>query len=188
MKRIAIFASGTGSNAARIIEHFADHASVQVALVVCNKPNAGVLSVAATQQIESLLIERVRFFSGDGYVDLLQEKKIDWIVLAGFLWKVPVSLLRQYKGYIVNIHPALLPSFGGKGMYGDHVHEAVLVAKATESGITIHYVDEEYDHGATIFQAHCPVFADDTVATLATRIHALEHQHYSRVIEELLCR
>jgi phosphoribosylglycinamide formyltransferase-1 len=188
MKRIAIFASGTGSNAARIIAHFTGHTTVQVALIVCNKPTAGVLAIAAAHQIESILIERERFFSGDGYVELLQEKKIDWIILAGFLWKIPLSLLTQFKGRIVNIHPALLPSFGGKGMYGNHVHEAVIAAKAKESGITIHYVDEEYDHGATIFQAHCPVSDNDTAITLATRIHALEHQYYSRVIEELICR
>jgi phosphoribosylglycinamide formyltransferase 1 len=188
MKRIAIFASGTGTNAARIIEHFGNHASVQVAMVVCNKPQAGVLSVAAHHQIETLLIDRDRFFSGDGYVTLLQEKKIDWIILAGFLWKVPPTLLQGYKGHIVNIHPALLPAFGGKGMYGQHVHEAVIASKNTESGITIHQVDEEYDHGATLFQARCPVLPDDTAHTLAARIHALEHQHYPRVIEELLCR
>lgn len=188
MKRIAIFASGTGTNAARIIEHFTDHPMVQVALVVCNKPKAGVLSIATAHHVDTLLIEREQFLNGDGYVAALQEKKIDWVILAGFLWKIPDALLRHYKGHIVNIHPALLPDFGGKGMYGDHVHEAVLAAKVNESGITIHYVDEEYDHGPTLFQARCPVLANDTVDTLATRIHALEHQHYSRVIEELVCR
>jgi len=188
MKRIAIFASGTGTNAARIIEHFTGHPALQVALIVCNKPQAGVLSIAATHKVDTLLIERDRFFSGDGYVAELQEKKIDWIILAGFLWKIPHSLLHHFRGRIVNIHPALLPDFGGKGMYGNRVHEAVLATKATESGITIHFVDEEYDHGATIFQARCPVLATDTAHTLASRIHALEHQHYSRVIEELVCR
>ena len=188
MKRIAIFASGTGTNAAHIIEHFTDHPALQVVLIVCNKSQAGVLSIAATHKVDTLLLERDRFFSGDGYVAVLQEKKIDWIILAGFLWKVPLSLLQQFKGHIVNIHPALLPAFGGKGMYGNRVHEAVLATKATESGITIHYVDEEYDHGATIFQARCPVLSTDAAHTLASRIHALEHQHYSRVIEELVCR
>lgn len=188
MKRIAIFASGTGTNAARIMEHFTDHPALQVALIVCNKPQAGVLSIAAVHKVDTLLIERDRFFSGDGYVAVLQEKKIDWIILAGFLWKVPLSLLQQFKGHIVNIHPALLPAFGGKGMYGERVHEAVLVAKEAESGITIHFVDEEYDHGATIFQARCPVLSNDSVNSLAARIHALEHQHYPRVIEELICR
>lgn len=188
MKRIAIFASGTGTNAARIIERFAGHTTVQVALIVSNKPQAGVLSIAADHHIDTLLMEREQFFKGDGYVALLQEKKIDWIILAGFLWKIPDTLLRHYKGHMVNIHPALLPAFGGKGMYGNRVHEAVLAAKVSESGITIHYVDEEYDHGATVFQAHCPVLPNDTADTLAARIHALEHQHYPRVIEELICR
>jgi len=188
MKRIAIFASGTGTNAARIIEHFTDHSTVQVALVVCNKPKAGVLSIAAAHHTDTLLIEREQFLNGDGYVTALRQRNIDWIILAGFLWKIPQSLLQHFRGRIVNIHPALLPDFGGKGMYGNHVHEAVLAAKVNESGITIHYVDEEYDHGATIFQAHCPVLANDTANTLATRIHALEHQYYSRVIEELVCR
>jgi phosphoribosylglycinamide formyltransferase-1 len=188
MKRIAIFASGTGTNAARIMDYFADHPAAQVTLVVCNKPNAGVLAIAATHQVDTLLIERERFFDRDGYVAVLTENKIDWIILAGFLWKIPQSLLQHFRGHIVNIHPALLPNFGGKGMYGNRVHEAVLATKATESGITIHFVDEEYDHGATIFQARCPVLATDTADTLATRIHALEHQHYSRVIEELVCR
>lgn len=188
MKRIAIFASGTGTNAARIIAHFAAHPGAQVALIVCNNPKAGVLSVAASYHIDTLLVERERFFKSDEYVSALHDKKIDWIVLAGFLWKVPAVILQAYKGRIVNIHPALLPAFGGKGMYGNRVHEAVLDAKVSESGVTIHYVDEEYDHGATLFQARCPVLADDTPDTLAARIHALEHQHYPRVIEELLCR
>ena len=187
MKRIAIFASGTGTNTARIMEHFTDHPAAQVALIVCNKPQAGVLSIAATHKVDTLLIERERFMEGDGYGEVLQEKKIDWIILAGFLWKVPPCLLHQFKGRIVNIHPALLPAFGGKGMYGNRVHEAVLAATVSESGITIHYVDEEYDHGATIFQARCPVLATDTADTLAARIHALEHQHYPRVIEALVC-
>jgi phosphoribosylglycinamide formyltransferase-1 len=188
MNRIAIFASGTGTNAARIMEHFTDHPAAQVALVVCNKPQAGVLTIAVSHKVDTLLIERELFFSGDGYTEVLQEKKIDWIILAGFLWKIPLSLLQHYKGHIVNIHPALLPDFGGKGMYGNRVHEAVIAANVSESGITIHYVDEEYDHGATIFQARCPVLINDTADTLAERIHALEHQYYPRVIEELVCR
>lgn len=188
MKRLAIFASGAGTNAARIIAHFGGHAQVQVALIACNKPQAGVLAIAAAHGIDTLLLERETFFLKDGYRGLLQEKKIDWIVLAGFLWKIPPSLLTSFKGRIVNIHPSLLPLFGGKGMYGNKVHEAVVAAGATESGITIHHVDEEYDHGATVFQARCPVLRDDTADTLATRIHTLEHEHYPRVIEELICR
>lgn len=186
MIRIAIFASGAGSNAKKIIEHFQHHLQVQVALIVCNKPEAGVLKIAAEYGIETLLIEKELFFRGDAYVPLLNEYKIDWIILAGFLWKVPAALIKAYPQHIINIHPALLPKYGGKGMYGSHVHEAVIAAKEDESGITIHYVDEQYDHGDTIFQATCTVQADDTPETLAQRIHALEHTHYPKVIEQLL--
>ncbi|WP_407524241.1 phosphoribosylglycinamide formyltransferase [Lacibacter sp. MH-610] len=186
MTRIAIFASGAGSNAKKIIEHFEHHASVQVALIVCNKPEAGVLKIAAEHGIESLLIEKEPFFRGDAYVPLLKEHKIDWIILAGFLWKVPIALIKAYPQRIINIHPALLPKYGGKGMYGSHVHQAVIAAKEEESGITIHYVDEQYDHGDTIFRATCKVLGDDTPETLAQRIHALEHAHYPKVIEQLL--
>lgn len=186
MNRIAIFASGAGSNAQKIIEHFSEHPSVEVALIVCNKPHAGVLNIAAAHSIETLLIEKEQFFRGDGYVPFLKEHKINWIILAGFLWKIPSMLIKAYPQHIINIHPALLPKYGGKGMYGHHVHEAVIAANETESGITIHYVDEQYDHGDTIFQARCEVKKDDTPETLVQRIHALEHQHYPQVIEQLL--
>ncbi|HEX4956629.1 MAG TPA: phosphoribosylglycinamide formyltransferase [Lacibacter sp.] len=186
MIRIAIFASGAGSNAKKIIEHFREHPSVEVALIVCNKPGAGVLQIAAEDAIEALLIEKEPFFRGDAYVPMLKEKKIDWIILAGFLWKIPAALIQAYPHYIINIHPALLPKYGGKGMYGTHVHTAVIAAGETESGITIHYVDEQYDHGDTIFQATCSVNAGDTPEQLAQRIHQLEYAHYPRVIEQLL--
>lgn len=184
MKRIAIFASGTGSNAQKILAHFKTSPNIQVALIVSNKPNAGVLNFAKEFDTPSLIIDRERFLKGDGYVPELQAAKIDWIILAGFLWKIPVSLLNQWEKRIINIHPALLPNYGGKGMYGEAVHQAVLAAKEKESGITIHYVDEQYDHGATIFQATCPVLPTDNAASLAEKIHALEHLHYPRIIEE----
>lgn len=184
MKRIAIFASGTGSNAQKILAHFKTSPNIQVALIVSNKPNAGVLNFAKEFDTPSLIIDRERFLKGDGYVPELQAAKIDWIILAGFLWKVPVSLLNQWEKRIINIHPALLPNYGGKGMYGEAVHQAVLAAKEKESGITIHYVDEQYDHGATIFQATCPVLPTDNAASLAEKIHALEHLHYSLIIEK----
>lgn len=168
------------------MEHFQHHASVEVALIVCNKPQAGVLQIAAAHKVDTLLIEKEPFFRGDAYVSLFREKKIDWIVLAGFLWKVPSALIKAFPHRIINIHPALLPKYGGKGMYGAHVHEAVIAAKEEESGITIHFVDEQYDHGDTIFQAACKVLADDTPETLAQRIHSLEHEHYPKVIEQLL--
>ena len=123
---------------------------------------------------------------GDGYVPELQAAKIDWIILAGFLWKIPVSLLNHWEKRIINIHPALLPKYGGKGMYGEAVHRAVLAANEKESGITIHYVDEQYDHGATIFQATCSVLSTDLVENLAEKIHALEHLHYPVVIEKVI--
>jgi phosphoribosylglycinamide formyltransferase 1 len=186
MNRIAIFASGAGSNAQKILEHFSKHASVSVALIVCNKPGAGVLNIAASHHIPTLLIEKEQFYRGDGYVPFLKEQKIDWIILAGFLWKIPSSLIMAYPQRIINIHPALLPKYGGKGMYGNHVHEAVLAAGESESGITIHYVDEQYDHGDTIFQARCEVRKEDNSETLAKRIHALEHAHFAKVIEQLL--
>jgi phosphoribosylglycinamide formyltransferase-1 len=159
---------------------------IRVGLIVCNNPEAGVLNIAAKENIPALIIEKERFYQDDAYIKELKEKKIDLIVLAGFLWKIPDSFIKAFPGKIVNIHPALLPKYGGKGMYGHAVHEAVIAAKEKESGITIHYVDEWYDHGKIIFQAKCPVLENDTADSLAERIHALEYEHYPRVIEEIL--
>ena len=186
MTKIAIFASGAGSNAQKIIDHFRNSNNVKVALIGCNKPGAGVIQIAANEKIPVLLIEKEPFFRGNAYVEELTKEGISWIILAGFLWKVPAALIRAYPSRIVNIHPALLPAYGGKGMYGHFVHEAVIANKEKESGITIHYVDDHYDHGDTIFQAKCPVLENDQPADLAQRIHQLEHLHYPRVIEELL--
>lgn len=186
MHQVAIFASGAGSNAARIIDRFRHHSSIKISLIVCNKPDAGVLEIAAKEHIPTLIIEKERFFRGDAYVGELQRQNISFIVLAGFLWKVPSALIQAYSGRIINIHPALLPKYGGKGFYGRLVHEAVIAAKEKESGITIHYVDELYDHGQTIFQASCIIEPGDTPDTLAKKIHGLEHEHFPRVIEELL--
>src|SRR5688572_13679689 len=183
---IAIFASGAGSNAQKIIDHFRDHAIAKISLIVCNNPAAGVLQIAAKEEIPVLLIEKDRFYKDDAYIKELNEYRIDLIVLAGFLWKIPVALLNMYPGRILNIHPALLPNYGGKGMYGQAVHEAVIKAGETESGITVHYVDEIYDNGKIIFQAHCPVLPADTADSLARRIHQLEHQHYPKVIERVV--
>lgn len=184
--RIAIFASGAGSNAKKIIEHFSQSPDIKVALIVCNKPGAGVLNIAAQHHIPILIIEKEPFFRGNGYLEVLNGYSISFIVLAGFLWKIPPTLINAFPGRIINIHPALLPKYGGKGMYGSKVHEAVLDAGEKESGITIHYVDELYDHGKHIFQAKCPVLASDTPETLANRIHELEHRHYPLVIESLV--
>jgi len=188
---VAIFASGAGSNAEKIIEQMflslnAGTGNFRVDLIVCNKPGAGVLKIAAKYNIETLLIDKEKFFRGDGYVTELIVRGIQFIVLAGFLWKLPVSLIRAYPHRIINIHPALLPKYGGKGMYGDKVHETIIAAGEKESGITIHYVDELYDHGNIIFQARCAVDENDTAETLAQKIHLLEHRHYPEVIEGLL--
>jgi formyltetrahydrofolate-dependent phosphoribosylglycinamide formyltransferase len=188
---VAIFASGAGSNAEKIIQQMeiaakAGKGSFKVDLIVCNKPTAGVLSIAANHQIDTLLIEKEQFLNGDGYATELTARGIEFIVLAGFLWKIPVTLIKAYTNNIINIHPALLPKYGGKGMYGDKVHQAVIAAGEKESGITIHYVDEIYDHGNIIFQAKCIVDQKDSPSTLAQKIHQLEHQHYPEVIDNLL--
>lgn len=184
---IAIFASGAGSNARKIMEHFAGHPRIKVSLLVSNKPGAGALHHAADFGVSTLIIGREQFLKGDAYVPELQAAGIDYIVLAGFLWKIPPTLIAAYPNKIVNIHPALLPKYGGKGMYGHFVHEAVIAAGETESGITIHLVDEQYDHGAHLFQAKCPVLPGDTPDDLAARIHQLEHQHFAAVIENWIC-
>lgn len=186
MTRLAIFASGAGSNAARIIDYFRNHEKTGVALIVCNNPNAGVLSIAAKENIPFIVIEKEQFFRGDAYVPFLHLMKINFIVLAGFLWKIPQAILNAYPGSIINIHPALLPKYGGKGMYGARVHEAVLAAGDKETGITIHYIDEHYDNGDIIFQDKCAVSDSDTPESLAAKVHQLEHQHFPRVIEQVV--
>ncbi|HET9744639.1 MAG TPA: phosphoribosylglycinamide formyltransferase [Chitinophagaceae bacterium] len=186
MSQIAIFASGAGSNAEKIIEYLAAPLSCRrgaggeaiVSLIVCNKPEAGVLKIAEEKNIPTLLLDKEKFFRGNGYVDELKNSGIDLIVLAGFLWKLPASLVRAWHKKIVNIHPALLPKYGGKGMYGQFVHEAVLANKEKESGITIHYVDEVYDNGQIILQATCMIDESETAVTLAKKVRALEHRHF----------
>lgn len=186
MTRIAIFASGTGSNAAKIIDYFKEHGSIGVALIVSNKPDAGVLDIAGSAGIPTLIIEKERFFRGDGYVPVLQEQHIDFIVLAGFLWKIPIPLIHAFPSSIINIHPALLPAYGGRGMYGMNVHQAVMAAGDIKSGITIHFVDEHYDNGDIIFQEKYDVQPGETPESLAQKIHALEHEHFPRVIEQVI--
>lgn len=185
-KKIAIFASGMGSNAKKIIEHFESNDGIIVRLVVCNKPGAGVIQIAEDNNIPVLMLERERFFKSDGYVEELNKAGIDFIVLAGFLWKIPETIIENFRNRIINIHPALLPKYGGKGMYGSKVHEAVIAAGETETGITIHYVDEHYDNGDVIFQAKCAVEKGDTADTLAQKIHQLEYENFPRVVEEVV--
>lgn len=182
--RLAIFASGKGSNAREIIHFFqndrrlAAGRKIEIALVVCNRPGAGVLQIAEASGIPWILLEKEKFFNGSHYLEELSRRDISFIVLAGFLWKIPSELIAAFPDRILNIHPALLPAFGGKGMYGDAVHEAVIASGAKESGITIHYVDEQYDHGRIFFQASFNLSAEESARSLAEKIHALEHQHF----------
>ena len=187
---VAIFASGAGSNARKIIEYFegggaGSNTRIKVSLIACNVPGAGVLEIAKEKGIPTLLINKEEF-ARTGYVESIRNADIHFIVLAGFLWKVPAVLVNAYPRSIINIHPALLPKYGGKGMYGARVHEAVIAARENESGITIHWVNEQYDEGAIIFQATCLVESGDTPAMLANKIHALEHAHFAPTIEKLL--
>ncbi|HEV3251732.1 MAG TPA: phosphoribosylglycinamide formyltransferase [Puia sp.] len=182
---IAIFASGTGSNTQKIIDHFRSNKKTKIALIVSNRPGSGVLQIAEKENIPFLVLGRDKFFRGNAYLDELKEKKINFIVLAGFLWKVPAALTEAYSGKMINLHPALLPKYGGKGMYGLRVHEEVIASGDKESGISIHYVDPLYDHGQLIFQAKCRVEETDTPESLAKKIQLLEHAHFPRIIEEL---
>jgi formyltetrahydrofolate-dependent phosphoribosylglycinamide formyltransferase len=186
LKRIAIFASGAGSNAQAILRHLEGNNAIKVGLIVCNKPGAGVIDIAGAAGVPVLLIEKEEFFRGESYVPQLKQEGIDFIVLAGFLWKIPQALIQAFPRKIVNLHPALLPKYGGKGMYGLNVHAAVIQNGEQESGITIHWVDEHYDSGDIIFQATCPVLPGDTPEELAGRIHRLEHTHFPVVITQIL--
>ena len=185
MDNLIIFASGAGTNAAAIINWFKANGKARVSLIVCNKPQAGVLKIAERENIPTVLIDK-QSIKSDEFVTTLRSHNPTLIVLAGFLWKIPTTMTTAFPDKIINIHPALLPKYGGKGMYGHHVHEAVIAAGEQESGITIHYVNEAYDEGNTIVQAHCPVIAGDTPNSLAARIHQLEHYYFPRVIEFLL--
>ncbi|MCB9168748.1 MAG: phosphoribosylglycinamide formyltransferase [Flavobacteriales bacterium] len=185
MVRIAILASGTGTNAARLISHFRSDARGEVVLIGCDRPGAGVMQRAWDLGVPSYLFNGTMLQRGVVQAEL-RRFGCDLVVLAGFLRLVPSDLVRDYAGRMVNIHPALLPKYGGKGMYGDHVHRAVLAAGDTKSGITIHLVDEEYDEGRHLLQVPCPVLPGDTPATLASRIHELEHEHYPQVVAQLV--
>lgn len=185
-KRIAIFASGSGSNAQKIMELFKHSPEVEIALVLTNNPEAYVLQRADNFEIPVHIFDRKEFNETDQIVELLKNLDIDLIVLAGFLWLIPKNLIAEYPGRIINIHPALLPKFGGKGMYGDYVHKAVLAAGETEGGITIHYVDEKYDEGQIIHQAKYRIDKGDNLEMIKFKGQQLEHQHYPRVVETIL--
>ena len=188
MKKIAIFASGSGSNAENIIQYFAQKPQFCVKSVFCNVPDAYVLERAKKYRIPSFVFNREEFRNPDKVFRQLQEQEIDFIVLAGFLWLMPSFITAAWPNKIVNIHPALLPAYGGKGMYGHHVHEAVIAAGEKESGITIHYVNDHYDQGAIIFQAKCPVLPTDTPDDLAARVHELEYRYVPQIIAETILK
>lgn len=185
---LAIMASGSGTNAEAIINHFKDHPTIDVKLVLSNKPDAYVLQRAGKLNIPSMVFSRDEFYNSDKVVELLKNMNIDWIILAGFLWLVPDNLLKSYHDRIINIHPALLPKYGGKGMYGMKVHQAVLAAKEKQSGITIHLLNDKYDDGPILFQAKVDVDENDTAESLAQKIHEVEHEYFPKVIEETLSR
>ena len=184
-KNIAIFASGSGTNAENIIRYFQKKRSAVVQLVLSNKKDAYVLERAKCLNVSCRYFPKNDWEEGSEILSLLKAHEIELIVLAGFLLKIPDLLLQAYPHRIINIHPALLPKYGGKGMYGDRVHEAVVAAGEKETGITIHYIDEEYDKGEILFQATCPVLPTDTPEEVATKVHALEYEHYPQVIDSL---
>lgn len=183
-KKIAIFGSGSGTNAENIIQYFRCNSSIEVALVISNRSDAYILERAKQHNLPAILFSKADFQREEIVLSTLRLYQIDFLVLAGFLLQIPAWLIRLYPNKIINIHPALLPKFGGKGMYGDRVHQSVVEAGEKESGITIHYVDEHYDSGATIFQATCPVLPSDSFHEVAAKVHELEYAHFPRIIEE----
>jgi phosphoribosylglycinamide formyltransferase-1 len=185
-KKIAVFASGNGTNAGEIFEYFKVHNSIEVSFLLTNKSNAPVIQRANSYKIPIIAFNRNTFYATSDIPEILLAKNIDLIVLAGFMWLIPASLVNAFPNKIINIHPALLPKYGGKGMYGSFVHEAVIASKEVESGITIHFVNEKYDEGNIIFQKSCQVDPNDTPESLAGKIHQLEHSNYPQVIENLL--
>ncbi|MDR1403477.1 MAG: phosphoribosylglycinamide formyltransferase [Tannerellaceae bacterium] len=186
MKNIAIFASGSGTNAENIIRYFTANKTVNVSVVLSDHKKVNVHERVNKLGIPSFAFTREEFTGGTPVINMLTEYKVDFIVLAGFMNKISHVLLTAFPHKIINIHPALLPKYGGKGMYGMHVHEAVVNAGEKESGITIHYINEYYDEGKIIFQATCPILPSDTPEDVATNVHALEYEHYPRIIERLL--
>ena len=186
MKRIVIFASGSGSNAENLIKFFHNNDNASVIQVLTNNPHAKVLDRCKKLKVSALSFNRIAFSKSEDVLNVLKAVKPDLIVLAGFLWKFPEFILKDFPNKVINIHPALLPKYGGKGMYGMHVHEAVVAHKEIETGITIHYVNENYDEGAIIFQAKCDVLASDSADDVAAKIHELEMEHFPKVVDKLL--
>ena len=186
MIKIAILASGNGTNAQQISEYFADHEQVKVDCIIYNRKDAYVAERAKKLGIPAVYYGRKDCFENGKVLSYLKNRGIDWVILAGFLWLVPEDILAAFPNHIINIHPALLPKYGGKGMYGHHVHEAVIANHEKESGITIHIVDSHYDKGITLFQATCPITDEDTPDTLAGKIHLLEKEYFPSIIEKTI--
>ncbi len=186
MKRIVIFASGSGTNAENLIKYFHNTSIGSVILVLTNNPYAKVLDRCKNLKVSALSFNRIAFYQSNDVLNILKASQPDLIVLAGFLWKFPEIILQEFPNKVINIHPALLPKYGGKGMYGNFVHDAIVKNKETETGISIHYVNEHYDEGAMIFQVKCEVTTSDTAETVAAKIHELEMEHFPKVVEKLL--
>ena len=186
MTKIAILASGSGSNAENIARFLSEHKKISVDIIISNKADAFVHQRAKNLKIDSFTFSKQDFIDADKIIKLLKNRSIDFIVLAGFLLKIPEKIIKSYEGKIINIHPALLPKYGGKGMYGDNVHKAVVEAQEKESGITIHYVNENYDEGNIIFQAKCDVLPTDSASDVADKVHALEYKHFPEIIEQVI--
>jgi len=186
MKNLAIFASGSGTNAENIARYFAGSKEIGVKCIIANKKNAGVLERANRLNISSYYFSNVEIKKVDTVIECLNNCQIDYIILAGFLSLIPAKMIDAFPNRILNIHPAILPNYGGKGMYGDNVHKSVLSSREKQSGISIHYVNEKYDDGTLILQAYCPVSLEDSVKTLANRIHKLEYRYYPQAIEQVI--
>ena len=186
--KIAIFASGNGTNAEKIAKYFKNRQDIKIVLILSNKPDAHVHTRAKNLDIPSITFNKVDFLQSDHVLDVLRKAEVDLVVLAGFLWLIPENLIEAFPNRIINIHPALLPKYGGKGMYGDNVHQAVKAADEKETGITIHYVNQNYDEGRIIFQGKCELTPEDTAETIASKVHQLEYKHYPEVIEELIMK
>lgn len=186
MEKIALFASGSGSNVENIFRYFQHNDNIQIELVLCNNPDAGVIYRCNNLKIKYVIFDKSDFYNSNKIIDVLSFYRIDFIVLAGFLWLVPKNIIEKYSNKIINIHPALLPKYGGKGMYGMNVHKSVIDNKEKESGITIHYVNEKYDRGDIIFQSVCKIEENDTPEILARKIHEMEYEYFPKIIEDIL--
>ena len=188
MQYLTLFASGTGSNAKKIISYFKDHDRIRVNLLVSNKPHAKALEMASAASVPTYTVSRHTFYETEGLIDVLTQHQTNWVVLAGFLLLIPPYLLKAFPNRVLNIHPALLPAYGGKGMYGMHVHRAVKANAEERTGITIHWVNERYDEGEVLFQASCAVESKDTPEVIAKKVQTLEHQHFAPVIEQTILK